>query len=162
MTDYTRKVDIVKDSANVAGRKTIVFVDASSLTTVPAGSSETITVQPPSGKIWRVVGCGFWCDPPSGATSGNHQVYIYCRPSTLTIIGVKVSSSYDKSVRIEYGSNALESPTPSDQVAFLHSLQSVIGTYDIPFKVHYWNSTDADQTNERKIELLLEEEDEAE
>jgi len=159
MTVHVRKVDIVKDSANVAGRKKIIYVDASSNTTVPAGSSETIIIQPPQGKIWKVIAITFEVSAPPGATSGDHRF----RVGTINQNIPYVKSNYDAVLRVwsclpvNY-SSLLGGATVGDYCN-LYSKQK--GSYDYPLRVEYNNYTDADQINTRAIKVILEEEDEA-
>jgi len=162
MTDYTRKVDIVKDSANVANRKKIVYVDASSSTTVTAGSLETITIQPPQGKIWKVIQFYFKVSAPAGATSGNQYAGITNNQFSL-FEQPYASTTYSGTIEIRHYPHEYNLLKPSISVEeFGHFIERLKGSYDYPLAVKYQNATDVNQTNTRIIKLILEEEDEAE
>lgn len=158
---YIRKVDIVKDSANVANRKKIVFVDASSNTTVPAGSSETITIQPPQGKIWRVMLFEFYVDPPQNASTGQHRLLLGLQGTYNPFL--RVYNNYNGYIYVT-GNHAFtqhSTEDPDSDIAQILLLSQLKISHDYYLIIMYTNTTDADQTNTRKIGIHLEEEDEA-
>jgi len=142
-------------------KKKIVYVDASGDTTVPAGSNEAITIQPPAGKIWRVVDVTFKASPPSGASSGTHRVG-FGHYGCLTPELPQISANYDIYITIHntypIAYSTTDFNTKNDFVDYIRG-RKFSNAY--PMRVVYFNGTDADQTNTRIIRLVLEEEDEA-
>ena len=161
MLSPPQDVNLKQDEANVAGRKKIVFVDASSSTTVPAGASETITIQPPQGKIWRVMLFEFYVNPPKNASTGQHRLMLYLAYSYNSFF--RVYNSYGGYIYV-VGNHVLTSHNVEDpdsdvaQILLLSQLKISHGHY---LKIAYDNSTDADQTDVRRVRVYLEEEDEA-
>lgn len=163
-TDYITKLMLSRlytELQKKSNKKKIVYVDATSTTTVPARASEIIIIQPPAGKIWRLRSFYFVASAIAGATTGAHvlKVHTYSTPAASA---PGVSNTYNADIRVNdsvpwiYGRLA-----PDDQFGWQKYLQSFIASYNYPLTVHYENATDADQTNKRVIRLLVEEEDEA-
>jgi len=153
--------EIISELSKKSGKKKIVYVDATSDTTVPAGSSETITVQPPEGKIWRIkmISYGYF-EPPTGATSGSHNVIFY---QEFIGLGFRIMSNYNKAISFNFlEPQQYTELEPSEFISDYHSiLEHFAFTYNYPLRVKYENSTDADQTAKRSLLLLIEEEEEA-
>ncbi|MBO8180781.1 MAG: hypothetical protein H0Z19_09965 [Archaeoglobus sp.] len=154
--------DIKTELTKKLGKKRIVFVDASSNTTVPAGSSETITIQPPQGKIWRILMMNISVSPPNSSTTGTHKIVLsHSKLLQWHMVGVY---EYNNTIlfykQVFTGTvSVTNASTPEESRALLDSIKA---TYDYPMQFRYYNDTDADQTNTRVIGLLIEEEDEAE
>lgn len=157
-SDIVVPVDVQGDTVNVGNKKKIVFVDASSNTTVAAGANETITIQPPEGKIWKIRQAKLKVAPPAGATSGNHRLKVgtYTH-DTYAIYGSSPYDSYLSFLSGEWESASAKFPSNSDGAR----LSNIVFSYDCPLIIRYENDTDVEQTNARTIKLVVEEEDEA-
>jgi len=142
-------------------KKKIVFVDASSDTTVPAGSSETITIQPPQGKIWRIVGGRIYSSLPAGATAGNHSFSINHGLISTKYDNLVITGNYDVSIDLRLYPQSYTSIEPNDTKLFFEVLTLFKWSSAHPLIILYENSTDVDQTHTRLIKLIVEEEDEA-
>lgn len=165
-TDYITKLMLSRlytELQKKSNKKKIVYVDASSTTTVPAGGDETIIIQPPKGKIWRLRSFYFEVSAIAGATEGTHSLRVHTY-STPAGHAPYIANTYNApicvcdSVPAPWGYNSL---SPNDQFGWQKYLQSLIASYNYPLTVFYKNGTDADQTKTRTIRLLVEEEDEA-
>lgn len=154
-----QEVNLKQDDANVGNKKKIVYVDISSSTTVAAGASETIMIQPPEGKIWRLK--GIFCDvnPPDGATAGTHSLDMYYSKVGLTHL--VVTQNYNKALLLRIAPRSYSSISPSDSAVFTTLVLNTVISNSTTLIIRYKNNTDAEQTNIRLLKLILEEEDEA-
>jgi len=140
--------------------KKIVILYLDTNTTVLSGQIETIIVEPPNGKVGVVQGFSFLVQPPTGATTGSHNVFMYLYGMSSDNI-VTLKQTYDGILqsrpRYPWQYSSIE---PSTVEAYQKSLIGTPFTKDNYLYIHYQNSTDVDQTNARTIRLLYEEFDE--
>lgn len=137
-------------------KKKVVSVNASSDTTVPASSTETITIQPPQGKIWKILDFAIEIRPPEGATSGEHRLDIYAS-CYANWSNIRFTKSYNEDI---YSYHIVtNSGTGENLLDMLIRARGWKASHDYPFYVQYFNLTDVEQNNIRKVYLLIEEED---
>ncbi|MBU7006305.1 hypothetical protein [Phosphitispora fastidiosa] len=142
----------------VTGRNIAVSViDASSDAAIAAGSSETITVTPPTGKKYKIIGFSASVTAPGG-TTGTHYIAMFIPHTTLDVsIGI-ITTTYSSNLIFSNQAGTGVTSSPSDLADFLTKLFAVSFDNDTPLKIYYKNSSDVTQTNKRKIVLLVEEE----
>jgi len=152
--------DIKTELAKKSGKKKIVYVDASSSTTVVAGSSETITVQPPEGKIWRIKDAFLRALSPSSSARGINYFSVGHLSTYWKVLHVQ--STYNHEIRVRCTvPTEYDEIVPNSESLFSEILRNIKSSYNYPLIIKYFNSTDTDQTEIREIVLWLEEEDEA-
>jgi len=126
--------------------------------TVSTGSYETISVQPPKGKIYKIL--GIFIEIPAvsgvGATSGNHDMYIYRGFINVKEDGVYAYNILYSDKIFSWGGERKSFNSPDTHIAFLEQLSRIYGTYDYPIKWMYRNRTDADQTQTRDVKFFVE------
>jgi len=147
-------LDRLRELENPRERK-FTAIDTTSTTTVLAGASETITVMPPTGKVYKILSIRYEVSPPTGATSGNHYGTVY--GTIFKWLGIRLISAYN--VKINYWSNdptGTTSSRPPTAEALILALNNIYGTRAVPIYIVYENFTDADQTNKRTLQLALE------
>jgi len=134
----------------------MVYKNVDQTTTVASGTSEIVTITPPTGRIWRLMGIWIHVDPPPGATSGTHTFGISAQYMGLSHADWPYTSKAGFfKYYWRYSPSAQEPPT-NDLV--LHGLFRMIFTKENWFKFGYINNTDADQTNARTYRVVFQEE----
>ena len=151
-------VQVINSNIKRTGKK-ILVIPTSSSEIVAAGSYEIITIQPPQGKIWKVIYFFFLCDPPSGATSGDHEVSLASMGRSSTEVPY-VLSNYNVGLQVRGYPVSYSGMYPEDLIAVGEYYKTVMGTYDRPILLRYYNGTDVDQANTRNSFLIVEELDE--
>lgn len=160
-SDEVKPIEVKSDSVGLATRKKIVYVNASSGTTIVAGAYEIITIQPPAGKIWRIVAARIIATALSGATTGTHYFYINYSLSSSTTDMLLLASTYSSAIDVRTAPISYNTIEPNDVMTWTYILKTTKFSYANPCYVNYRNLTDADQTSPRTIKLIVEEEDEA-
>jgi len=141
------------------------LVDLSDDTTVADGATNTQTLQPNNGEMYKVK--NIWYQAPANANAGNHELYIK-QQNAPNLNGVEyyalVRSDDASTVAIGrggfYGDVAEDPADAIDQYAVMHDV--IIATYDQPVDFIYENNTGINQTGTRKLYLLVEVYSEAE
>jgi hypothetical protein len=146
---------------SVSNRPEIKVIDATATGTVSAGESENISVFAPSGSVYKVVNVYMQAPGIGSATTGDHGLSI--RGSNMANGQATVGrSSYGDEVRYQYSSWQSSTlggfPQPETEPTTLLAVQSVRATENKEIRVKYTNFTDADQTGDRSVMLLVEEE----
>ena len=157
-------IDPISESSplpvQLSGRRIQVrVVNVSSSATVNAGATENIDVMPTTGYRARVLGLLTNIAAPSGAASGNHELYVQIGAS-LGVALVCIAANYSSIIFYTAGASANAGTTlmPTDVAAFNANLANCIFTPSTPLRLKYVNSTDAAQTVTRTIYIALEEE----
>jgi hypothetical protein len=141
-------------------KKKIFKVSFDSSTIVAPGNQETILVQPPKGKIWKVRNIRYYVVRPLNSLSGSHRVSIYDNFYNLND-NIQISSLYNQNIHLAYGIPVdFNTYNPNDLQAFIKMWERLTATYSKPILIRYDNNTDVDQTNTRYCTLLVEEFDE--
>jgi len=128
------------------------YIKADSTDTVLAGESEGIDILAPSGYVYEIVNGRLFARPPSGASSGDHEIAVIAL-GVFTVSYAK--SNYNKNVSFfasEWDIADISSHPASNQ---LKAIQSCLTDEDSPIRIVYNNRTDADQTNRREIRFLI-------
>lgn len=133
------------------------LIDLSTNDTVASGGgTDDVLLQPSSGYIYRVNNIYLLIPDPSGSTSGTHQVFV--RTEGGETYFAKIKSATGGNVAINYlafEGDIEERPTgATEQLAII---QNLIASNDFPLEFAYTNSTDANQTGNRQLNILVEE-----
>jgi len=122
--------------------------------TVQASNREVTSIFAPTGKLLSVDTIFIEINPPSGATTGRHNVSL--RGPADNVQYLFVESGFSDSILIagSYVDTATKRVSPSDAGAVNTAIQSIAADDSTPLVVRYENNTDADQTNRRRIRLV--------
>jgi len=143
---------------NPRARK-FVNIDVSSNSTVLSGQSETVTITPPSGKVYSIIRVDEYCSPPSGATTGTHSFDNRSSNPNRTI--VYIENAYSGVIQLRGISPILYSRIdPSDTGLFANEVIHVAITNTSYLTITYNNNTDVNQAATRTIKFMFEEFDE--
>jgi hypothetical protein len=140
------------------GAKKIILLNLDSTTTILAGQSEVVSVTPATGKIYSINALASDCPAPPAATTGEHRLIVgqYGLGYVPTI-----KSAYNISIQIAGNApNLYSSIGPNSIEAIANFIKGALASNSIPFVLQYVNATDVDQTNTRRIRLVVEEFDE--
>ncbi len=122
-----------------------------------AASNGTInyTLTPPIGQIYKIKNIFLAIEPPIGASSGTHRVYL--KPNGTLYQGAIVST-FDHGVYIRYYAfegNSTEQPSgATEQMNFL--LNAISCSSTVPFVMRYDNNTDVEQTDSMELQYVVE------
>jgi hypothetical protein len=141
-------------------------IDLSDDTTVAASGTNTQSLTPPAGKIYRIISILYVAPDPSGSSSGTHELewryngFTQGSSGRLGFVqgntgsGISVSSNR----YVGNASEVLSSETLQHQLITLGCMYCS-STYTIDFK--YDNDTDVSQTGTRTLLIMVLEYDEA-
>jgi len=153
LTDLYDKLVSIETTGNPRAKKFTV-VDIETTTTILPGATETITITPPAGKVYKILSMRYEAPPPTGATSGDHYVILY---NMIKYTGIRFASTY--TTKILYWHNdpsAITDYKPPSAEAIILALNNTYGTNTKPITFFYVNATDVSQTNARIVQLVLE------
>jgi hypothetical protein len=134
----------------------IKLIDLSTDDTVASAGSDTVQLQPPSGKIYKIIGMYVDILDPSGSSSGSHK--FRCASNGMSDSRVYFETNSDSGAGITF-SNAgfvatTEQPSSSsDQYRIMH--EWLYASNSIPLDFEYANSTDVAQSQTRTLEILV-------
>jgi hypothetical protein len=140
----------------LTGRKLVVATGTydQALNVSASGGTATITITPPAGELWRVKGLYINLAPPSGATSGTHEIRVYQLSETV-LFYLYAASNYGDQIRIRGGyidvATATNGKLPTTEQAQQNAILNLVATNDVPLGIFYKNSTDVAQTNTLNI-----------
>jgi len=145
---------IAEAELSVRQSETVVTVDASETASIPAGGGQSTIIKAPSGTTLSVLGLRIRVDPPSGATSGDHQITL-AGPTNI-VRYLKAESNFDDPIIINDSIIFLATSVsrPSTEAAQSNSIQSLIADDEFGITIAYSNGTDAEQTQERQIDIV--------
>ena len=123
----------------------VKFLKYTATETVPAGNCEEVKFYPPPGKRYQLLGFRLNVNAVPGATSGEHDFYIY-RENTWYEIGVY-------NYGISYNSSNIFGVMKSDKTVIY--VTKIFGDEENAIVCRYNNRTDADQTNKRNYRLVV-------
>ena len=139
----------------VVGR-TVRLVNATSITAVNAGATENIDVSPTPGYQGKVLGLLLSCNAPASAATGNHYFKVL---SGTAFSPIRLLSVYNKVVSYDYGEKGADTTaSPADAKVLYETVSNLRLTTAMPIRIQYTNGTDVNQTSNRTIYLLIEEE----
>lgn len=135
-------------------------VNADISTDIAAGGLVTATITPPSGVLWRTPLIWFWGLAPSGATTGTHRVQVYQGMNSYQYLIIRAVSTYTSYVRImsNIAETANESALPTMEDVQQQAIQNLVISQDLPLFITYQNDTDAINTGNIEIRLIVLEE----
>jgi hypothetical protein len=140
----------------------IIRNDYTQTTTIASGGSETITIAPPTNKVWRVKHLTFVVGTIDTALSGIHEVELKFATNDGSAISriILARSNFDASVSIfsSVVSNGNNLIYPTSEIAQQNSLFNAEFTNSLPLVISYLNSTDVSQTKARTIKIAFREE----
>jgi len=122
---------------------------------VASGSSESITINPPAGRIWKVLNIRMKTSSDADATSGTHSMEI--EGESILPRAVYYRSTYDTRVCISQYTirDANSAALPPNNNELILALQQSVLTPDEGLTLKYSNDTDAAQENDREWYLRL-------
>jgi len=134
----------------------IKFIDLSDDTTVTAGNTNTQTLQPTNGQLYRIIGINYASTDPAGSGSGNQSLSIgYQNMSDSDGIG-KITSNTGSSIYITQMQFLGTSEAPSSAALQYDLLHSSICSYSQPIDFIYKNDTDVSKTGTRRLLIMVE------
>lgn len=135
--------------------ESINWVDLTQTDTVSSGSSDDVTHYADSGYVEVLLSLFIYIDPPDSASSGNH--YINVEDSSGRIYILYGESDYSTRIRYDYGMwvSANNSQAPTNEIGQIMNPRFIRIDEDNGLTFHYVNYTDVDQTNNRRISVLL-------
>lgn len=135
----------------------IKLIDLSDDTTVASGGgTNTQTLQPPDGQIYKIKGLKIFIPDPSGSTSNDHSLEI--QNINLNEIYISATSNTGSAIQIRpYAGITSTSKRPSEieqQYPMIFEYMLCNNTNYIEFV--YVNNTDVNQTGTREIYVIVE------
>ena len=130
-------------------------------TVVELSGVEDVDFTPPEGHEWQVVSIAVDIPKPIGATSGGHTLSLMALV-TVPDMGVMEacawgygSSTYDDMIQLQYQcwKSATGAALPDANLST--AIQNIIITHDIPLRMKYINTTNADNTGTRLYAMLV-------
>jgi len=139
----------------VNNRPNIVKKSLTQTDTVAAGGSELVEVYAPAGSVYTLKQIQLDVAGIGSATQSDHRFLL---ESAGHVYAVEASSSYADKLTVWKGSyqNATNLKRPDSDAALVQQIQSMQATENQPIRVNYLNRTDADQTDQRDINMVLE------
>lgn len=145
------------NTITIQQRPGIVSLDESQTGDVAAGETEVVSVYAPTDAIYEAEAMQLVCNPPGGATSGAHSFAI--RPAGTFIESMRGQSNYDSGLTFNRGiwTAADKLQYPQTEAAQVAVIDSMVADENDPLEIRYINQSDATQSNERRIRLLVKE-----
>jgi hypothetical protein len=145
---------IAEAELSVQRAESVTQISASSTLTVPSGGIDTTAVTAPTGTVLEVLGLEINIEPPPGATTGDHILFV--RGPELNVRYIACFSSFDTGIKIRDGRIfvADQGQDPSTEVGQQGQIRSIRIDDTNGAVFEYENRTDVDQTNEREIQIL--------
>lgn len=124
---------------------------------VAPANYDDMEIIPPAGKLWRIVNMYLFTPKPAGATGGSHNFSFRPGNPAGSLVVMLGESSYDRSIEWNYShwNNANLTKKPTTDIASQNALMNILITLEKPLVVRYVNTTDANQTGVRQIELSV-------
>jgi len=134
-------------------------VDLTDNTQVNAAASNTQTLTPPAGKLYRVRMIHYQIATPAGSTAGTHEligerILVTSERPVFTVKADFNATIFIKDLR--FTGNSSELPSNEREQFLLLTNGDLIATNSFPLKFTYNNDTDANQTGNRILEILVE------
>ncbi len=153
------------EQASVAniGRQKIKTDEGTSDLELPEGETQTITIAPPAGKIWRLlsldvrINANDATDPE--ADSGTHQFIVRWGDVEPILIG-RTAYNKDAVYRAFQFTNSTDDQSPADPILQKIILDNVWISNDTPLYIIYQNNTNRPTTANRQWGYIIAEEDE--
>ena len=128
-------------------------------TVAGGGGTESVTIQPPDGLIYELIGCGFYVQQvAAGGDGGVHDFRIGRGGSSIQNLIAKYASAYTSAITVYQSGiaqTADSSQYPDTDAAQAGILQNLYANYDLPLTVYYTNNaTTADQTSNRNYDIF--------
>jgi hypothetical protein len=145
---------IAEAEISVQQAEDVARVDATQTTTVLAGDNEETDIDAPSGTLIDVSNFEFVVEPPSGASSGTHRILI--RGPSRNNLYILAESNFDTRIQVVTNtiSTADTSRLPGTAAAQQANILALAMDDTNSINLRYDNSTDVDQTNERRIGIV--------
>lgn len=133
------------------------LIDLSDNTQVNSGGgTNTQTLQPPQGLMYKVVDMYYSAIDPVGSSANNHRLYVNW--SGRSDYGpIFISANTGANIKIQYNGFDGTAEVPAnigDQYKVMREWLHC--TYDLPIEFKYENNTDANQTGTRTLEIIVE------
>lgn len=138
---------------SVVGNKSILILNNDQTATVASGSNETVTITPPTGKLYHLIGMWLNASAPSGATTGTHAFNLATGSVDLMYGASVYSSSCTFDWSYWYVADSAKRPPGDDAPAIL--MGKLTFDNSNPLSIRYINSTDVDQTSTRRYRTLF-------
>jgi hypothetical protein len=134
--------------------ESVTTVDTAQTSTVSPGTESDTVITAPSGTVLEVLGMRVKVGNPGGATTGFHDIQF--RSSTRLHIYLLARSGPGTNIRINRGIilKADDVQEPSTEIAQLTAIRSIRIDDTNGLTIRYKNETDADQTDDRQIQLV--------
>ena len=125
-----------------------------------SGGVEDVDFTPPEGHEWQVVSIACDIPKPIGAVSGTHSLS-FMALVTVPDMGVMEacawgygSSTYDDMIQLQYQVWNHATILALPDVNLSTAIRNMVITHDIPLRMKYINSTNADNTGTRMYAIL--------
>ena len=148
------------ESNSFLGLKHINFTDDTQVNT--SASSESL-LQPPKGQIYKIVNMEFFSADPVGSTSGSQKMQIKFDDDNITALddeiliaigtgntGTDLSMTYN-----EWGASSSIPGSDNEEKIFWGTRQ-LICSNSLPLSFWYINTTDANKTGTKYLNLIVE------
>jgi hypothetical protein len=124
---------------------------------VAAENVTTITVTPSANELWRIKVLRLDIPYPSGATSGNHYIFMGIGYAGSNYSVLQLSSDYNESISINNNvTSASDLMVPFDEISQILAINNIVITNTYPLQIYYNNSTNAAQTGDLKLRIVRE------
>jgi len=150
---------IVDASPYTGSKKAIPVVSTLSQTVnVLASGTQTFTITPPAGELWRVKLLGVDVPIPAGGASGTQLIQLfYSNASSALNTIADITSVYSAKVVVRGNIPLTKSScTPPTDGDFADQIRSIAITTDNPLLIVYSNLTNVSQTGTIGIKLVKE------
>jgi len=132
------------------------MIDLSDDTTVASGGgSDTQTLQPPQGQIYKIIELSVDIPDPVGSSANYHRLSIGYQNFTDSNDIIFIQGNFGTDIRIYNGGLGGDVVYPADDNNQLPLKRTMIyASYTEPLDFVYTNNTDVNQTGTRKIEIM--------
>lgn len=146
---------MVKRFFNPEFYEEVEFIDADSATTVKAGNTETVTVTPPAGYVYEILGLKMTVVKPGGTSTGDHGFTVGDETNNLGLGNFK--SVHGSNCEFDHGMAIIADDTqrPPANTDQMLSYKHTRFDENTGININYLNNTDADQANARTIKLIV-------
>jgi len=151
---------MIKNSPGFIGIKKIDLSDDTTVTS--GGGTNTQTLQPPQGLIYKICRLMIYIPDPAGSAANDHILSAEWDNSiTLQAQALfYLKASFGNPILTSYGSfqaNSTEAPgAATQQDNMITGISHNYATYDYPITFDYTNNTDVNQTGTRSLIIYVE------
>jgi len=147
----------VDTTVTVSGSESVDFLNADRTTNIPSGGAESVTVRPPSGSIYELLGLRLSIDGISGEGATSHFLKVRSEAEIIGVINGSSVGDSDISFRFGYWRTATDNSEPESTTAQTTVIQGLRADDTNGYLVRYDNGTNSAQTATRQYRFWVRE-----